>query len=84
MVGEAVVAFALRKTGTDDGLTPAAVLEGFSQGRISRRDAERRLGVEYSELLERLADAGLTLPELPPARVDAMAGTVADLLARRG
>lgn len=78
------MAFALRKSGTDDGLTPLSVLDGFSRGTISRREAERRLGVGYSELLERMADAGLTLPELPPARVDAMAGTVADLLSRQG
>jgi hypothetical protein len=45
-----------------------AVLVDFSEGRISRHQAMHRLGdICYIELLDRIAAAGLTLPQVSEA-----------------
>ena len=52
----------------------------FSQGVISRKQAMRQLGIEYSELLDRVADRSLPLPRLSDAETDAMADVFVALM----
>jgi len=54
-----------------------AVLLDFSEGRISRLTAMHRLGgISYSELLDRIAEAGLTLPQVSDEEAERMANTM--------
>lgn len=47
-------------------------LPGFSRGEIGRQRAMDALGISYGELLDRLAERHLTLPQLPKADLDRM------------
>ena len=69
----------------DDGLagTGQAAVDPvllFSQGVISRKQAMRQLGIEYGELLDRVADRSLPLPRLGDAETDAMADVFVALM----
>jgi hypothetical protein len=57
----------------------------FSRGKISRYQAMRALGdISYGELIEMIAERGLSLPELPPEDLDRMAADVLRLLGAIG
>lgn len=56
----------------------------FARGDIGRRQAMHALGIGYGELLDRLSERGLPLPELPAADVDRMASDVVRLLDHAG
>jgi hypothetical protein len=52
----------------------------FSNGDISRTQAMRRLGIGYSELLDRTAVRKLPLPRVGNAEAERMADTLVALL----
>ena len=52
----------------------------FSQGVISRKQAMRQLGIEYGELLDRVADRSLPLPRVSEEEADRMADVVVALM----
>ena len=52
----------------------------FSNGDISRTQAMRRLGIGYSELLDRIAARKLPLPRVGDAQAEKMADTLVALL----
>lgn len=52
----------------------------FSNGDISRTQAMRRLGIGYSELLDRTAARELPLPRVSDAEAEEMADTLVALL----
>ncbi len=52
----------------------------FARGDIGRRQAMAALGIGYGALIDRVAERGLSLPELPPADIDRMADEVCRLL----
>lgn len=67
---------------TADGSTPPSddPLLAFSQGRLSRSEAIRRLGLrDYAALLVMLGDADLPLPQPPAHEVENQAVTFAKL-----
>lgn len=58
-------------------------LLAFSQGRISRTDAIRMLGLrDYAGLLVALGDADLPLASAPPDEIEKQATTFAELWAQ--
>lgn len=59
-------------------------LLAFSQGEIGRQRAMDALGIGYGELLDRLAERRLPLPQLPRAEVDRMADVMIELLDQAG
>jgi len=57
----------------------------FVRGEISRKRAMRDIGdISYGELIEMVADRGLSLPEASEEEVDRMADTVSNLLRAAG
>lgn len=52
----------------------------FSNGDISRTQAMRRLGIGYSELLDRTAARNLPLPRVNDGEAERMADTLVALL----
>ena len=52
----------------------------FSQGVISRKQAMRQLGIEYSELLDLVADRSLPLPRLSDEETDRMVNLIVALM----
>ena len=57
----------------------------FSRGEIGRRQAQHELGdIGYSELLDRIAERGLPLPQLPPEEIERMARDFLEVLAKAG
>jgi hypothetical protein len=57
----------------------------FSRGAISRKQAMRDLGdISYGELIDKIADRGLSLPELAADEVDRMADDVVYMLDMAG
>ena len=70
----------------DGGAVDAGLAAGsdpvllFSQGAISRKQAMRRLGIEYGELLDRVAYRSLPLPRVSDEEADRMAGVVVALM----
>ena len=52
----------------------------FSQGVISRKQAMRALGIEYGELLDRVAARSLPLPRLSDQETDRMADVMVALM----
>lgn len=59
-------------------------LLAFSRGEIGRQRAMDALGIGYGELLDRLADRRLPLPQLPEAELDRMVAVMLDVLERAG
>lgn len=59
-------------------------LLAFSRGEIGRQRAMDALGIGYGELLDRLAERRLPLPQLPEAEVERMAGVMLDVLDQAG
>ncbi len=60
--------------------TKRELLEAYSQGLLSRRDALRRLGLRDSaELLVALGDAGLPMPLPPQLELDEQTATFVKL-----
>ena len=55
-------------------------LLAFSQGEIGRQRAMTALGISYGELLDRLAERHLKLPQLPKVELDRMASAMLELL----
>ncbi len=64
--------------------TSTDALLAFSRGEIGRQRAMDALGIGYGELLDRLAERRLPLPQLPKAEVDRMADTMLELLDQAG
>lgn len=59
-------------------------LLSFSRGEIGRQRAMDALGIGYGELLDRLAERRLPLPQLPKAELDRMAAVMLEVLERAG
>lgn len=60
--------------------TRRELLEAYSQGRLSRRDAIRRLGLRDSaDLLVALGDTGLCMPLPPQQELDEQTATFVKL-----
>lgn len=56
----------------------------FSRGEIGRQRAMDALGIGYGELLDRMAERRLPLPQLPKVELDRMAAVMLDVLERVG
>ncbi|CAO3426853.1 DUF6364 family protein [Azospirillum endophyticum] len=70
---------------TSNGADPLAddPLLAYSQGRLARNEAIRRLGLrDYAELLVALGDADLPMPSPPPHDIENQAVTFARLWKR--
>lgn len=61
-----------------------AVLQAFSRGEISRRQAMRKLDISYSELLDRIAQKGLGLPRVSREEAKRMGHVMDKILDRAG
>lgn len=64
--------------------TSADPLLDFSRGRVGRKEAMRRLGLTYFELLDRLAERALPLPALPEKEIEQMARDMNRMLDQAG
>jgi hypothetical protein len=54
----------------------------FARGEISRKHAMAELGgISYGALIDKVVESGLTLPSLPGAELEQMAGDMVRLLA---
>jgi hypothetical protein len=71
-ISQIVQGYLAQVTGVKPSQAEIKILERFSQSEITRLEAMKALDIDYSTLLDKLGECGLSLPSLPAEALQPM------------